>query len=74
MKHSDLIKRREQIKADYKYIFSTDQGKRVFEDLRRRCFMDNTTFVTPDPYFIAFNEGKRAVMLHIKTMVGRKEV
>lgn len=65
----EVVKKREQLKADYRATFESDSGKRVLEDLERRCFIRTTTFKDFDPTTMVFNEGKRAVLLHIKTMM-----
>lgn len=56
------------IKEDYKKVFSTEEGKRVLADLERVGFYKSTTF-TNDAIAMAFNEGNRAFLLHIKTIL-----
>jgi len=68
-KDQRVIKEREQLKGDYKATFSTASGKRVLDDLAKRCFVKTTTFREPDLNATIFNEGKRAVYLHLQTMI-----
>jgi len=58
----------EQLQRDYKAVFGTEAGKRVLEDLKRWCHVLWPSF-TGDPYETVFNEGKRAVYLHIQSML-----
>jgi hypothetical protein len=57
-----------EMKQDYVDVFSSEKGKKVLEDLKRKCFFDKPTF-SPDGMKMAFNEGKRAVVLHIMAMM-----
>lgn len=59
----------EKIKAlrnAYKRTFEGDDGEIVLGDLKKICFY-NTTTMSADPYVTAFQEGQRAVILHILT-------
>jgi len=65
---------REQLKKDYQGTFGTVEGKRVLEDLVRRSGIrrgavsaDKTQPI--DPYRVVYEEGRRAVVLHIQLMV-----
>lgn len=58
----------EQLKAAYKFVFDTDDGRRVLADLRRRCHAHTSTFsVNPNETY--FNEGQRQVVLFIEDML-----
>jgi hypothetical protein len=59
------------LKQSYNSAFSSEAGQKVLEDLEKWCYIKTTTFPfnTPDALLLAFNEGKRAVILHIKTMM-----
>lgn len=48
------------------------QGQAVLDDLARLCFVGRTTAETlpMDPLALAFNEGKRAVFLHVCEALG----
>jgi len=58
----DKSKRR---RALYKEVFNSEAGKEVLEDIIRCNFVLNTTMQDTDPLQIAFNEGRRAVVLAI---------
>lgn len=55
-------------RADYRYIFGTDEGQRVLKDLMQRTHMFGTTF-DGNPHAMAYNEGRRSVVLHIMKML-----
>jgi len=57
----------------YKQTFNTDDGKKVLEDLRLRCFSKKSTF-DKDANVTAFNEGQRQVVLHIEGFINYKSV
>ena len=56
-------------KVQYKEFFSTDDGKEILADLARRHFVHTSTFVPHDTHHSAFNEGRRAVILDIISLV-----
>jgi hypothetical protein len=56
------------LRNDYKKTFETEEGKKVLKDLESVC-MSNTTTFNKDPYIMAFQEGARAVYLHITTVM-----
>lgn len=62
------IARIKGIKEDYRKVFSTEEGKRVLADLEKIGFFKTTTF-SNDAIAMAFNEGNRAFLLHIKTIL-----
>lgn len=66
--NKDNIIRLKALREDYKKTFSTEEGKRVLKDLENTCFYNTTTF-SDKALMIAFNEGNRAVFLHIKTIL-----
>ena len=57
----------------YKQTFNTDEGKKVLEDLRLRCFSKKSTF-DKDANVTAFNEGQRQVVLHIEGFLNYKPI
>lgn len=57
-----------QLKEMYKQAFDSDAGKKVLEDLEARCNWRATSYVAGDANATAFEEGKRAVVLHIHNM------
>ena len=52
-------------RASYKETFGTDAGKDVLEDMIRSNYVLKTTMQDIDPLQMAFNEGRRAVVLAI---------
>lgn len=52
----------------YKLVFDTPEGKKVLEDLAKRCFAKNTTFSENNGQ-MAFNEGRRSIYVFILSMV-----
>jgi hypothetical protein len=60
----------EKLKHLYRQTFvETDNGERVLEDLEKRCNMHSSSYVAGDANATAFEEGKRAVILHIHNML-----
>jgi len=69
-----INKELEDLKTAYARLFDTDDGKLVWDDLRKACGQDHTSMPSgdnPNALTIAFNEGKRRVFLRIQSM--RKE-
>lgn len=58
-----------QIEQDYKAVFGSNAGKRVLEDLKAHAFWYTSTFNAESPEQTFINEGMRAAVLHIDTMV-----
>lgn len=62
----DLFQKRErQLQRDYRYLFNTEEGKRVLEDLMRRFHAMDSTLVEGDPCGTHHAEGERNVVLYI---------
>lgn len=59
----------DQLKDMYRQTFDADGGKKVLEDLEKRCNMRVSSYVAGDANATAFEEGKRAVILHIHNML-----
>lgn len=60
---------------DYQTVFCTPEGKRVLEHLKKLAHY-NMAFVPRargqvDPYEMCREEGKRAVIVHIETMLNK---
>ena len=68
-KEQNLQKYIEEIKSNYKYIFTTDEGKQVMSDLEKRCHHHTTTNVKGDSHESAYIEGQRSILLFIKAML-----
>jgi hypothetical protein len=70
MDHTKEIEKKvKQLRDDYKTVFGADQGKRVLEDISRRCHESSTTFSKDNSHETAFLEGQRSISLFIKAML-----
>jgi len=60
----------DELKDAYYRLFNTDDGKRVFGDLRKACGQDHTSVDEQNPNALqtAFREGKRRIYLRIQSM------
>jgi hypothetical protein len=67
-----MIKEIKQLKEIYKIVFGSDQGKRVMEDLEKRCHFWSTTNIKGDSHESAYMEGQRSVLLFIKSMLQKE--
>ena len=61
-----------QLVIAYKQVFNSDNGKKVLDDLEKRCSYHATTHVKGDSHESAFLEGTRSVILFIKNMLTKK--
>jgi len=61
-----------QLTIAYKQIFNSDNGKKVLEDLEKRCSYHTTTHIKGDSHESAFLEGTRSVVLFVKNMLTKK--
>jgi len=52
----------------YKRVFLTDDGKKVLQDLEKRCFMNHTTY-NDNHGQMSFSEGRRSIYIHIKNLI-----
>lgn len=63
----------EELSRVYMNLFLTDEGQLVLEDLRNRAYSKVSTvqnvFGPVDLGRTAFNEGQRALLLHIETQL-----
>ena len=62
-----------QLIKDFKFVFSSDEGKRILFDLEKRCHEFVTTHDKQSATESAFLEGQRSVLIFIKNMVNKKE-
>jgi hypothetical protein len=58
-----------KLKDMYKQTFTSEKGEKVLVDLEARCNYRATSYVAGDANATAFEEGKRAVILHIHNML-----
>ena len=68
MNNNDL----KQLTIAYKQVSESDNGKKVLEDLEKRCSYHSTTHIKGDSHESAFLEGTRSVVLFIKNMLNKK--
>ena len=61
-----------QLKADYKFIFNTEEGKRILDDLKKRCHFHSTTHVKGDSHESAFYEGQRSIVVFMENLINQK--
>ena len=71
-KQENITKYLNEVKRNYQFLFSSNEGKEVMSDLEKRCHYHSTTNVKGDSHESAYMEGQRSVLLFIKTML-RKE-
>jgi len=58
-----------KLKLMYNDLFTSEAGKQVLGDLEARCNWRTSSYVAGDANATAFEEGKRAVLLHIHNML-----
>ena len=59
----------EKLKHMYTETFSSESGIKVLRDLEARANWRASSYVAGDANATAFEEGKRAVLLHIHNMM-----
>jgi len=55
----------------YHRVFDGEEGQKVLNDLKRRCFVEVTTY-DPDPVKMAMNEGRRSIYVYITNLLNRE--
>ena len=70
--NKEVEKKLKQLKADYKFVFGSDEGNRVLDDISIRCHESSTTFSKDNSHETAFLEGQRSIALFIKAMLKSK--
>ena len=70
--NKEAEKKLKQLQSDYKITFGSDEGKRVIDDISKRCHEFNTTHVKGDSHESAFFEGQRSIMVFIKSILKSK--
>jgi hypothetical protein len=63
------VKEVEQLREMYRQTFDSDSASKVLRDLEARCNWRSSSYVAGDANATAFEEGKRAVILHIYNMM-----
>jgi len=59
----------DNIKKNYQFLFSSNEGKTVMSDLEKRCHHHTTTNIKGDSHESAYMEGQRSILLFIKAML-----
>ena len=72
MAKDEAIKVIEQMYKDYKIVFGSEEGQRVLQDLKNRCFFNSSTFVS-DRSETILREGQRSVVLYINNILQSKD-
>jgi hypothetical protein len=72
MKPTDSNKALISLIKNYKIVFNSDDGKKVIEDLEKRCHEFVTTHDKNNSHETAFLEGQRSVLIFIKSMINKK--
>ena len=71
MKPTDSNKALLSLIKNYKIVFNSDDGKKVIEDLEKRCHEFVTTHDKTNSHETAFLEGQRSVLIFIKSMINK---
>ena len=67
------MKEVEQLRDMYNQTFGSASGEKVLKDLEARCNWRASSYVAGDANATAFEEGKRAVILHIHNMITQEK-
>lgn len=65
-------KKLKQLQEDYKIVFGSEEGKRVLDDLKKRCHFYSTTHVQGDSHESAFYEGQRSIVVFMENLIKQK--
>jgi len=66
----EIEKQISENQARYQRVFDTIEGKLVLEDLRKRCFVDRTTYNDSHGQ-MSFAEGRRSIYIHITNTLNK---
>lgn len=58
-----------QLRKNYRITFDSEEGKKVLNDLEKRCHEFVTTFSKDSSHETAFLEGQRSTLIFIKAMI-----
>ena len=67
-----LDKKLAELIKGYQFIFNTDEGKRVLDDLKKRSHFYSTTHVKGDSHESAFYEGQRSLVVFMESLINHK--
>lgn len=68
----EFEKQFKELKDNYKFVFNSEEGKKVLDDLSKRCHESSTTFIKDNSHETAYLEGQRSIYLFIKAMIKSK--
>ena len=68
-RRANITKYLNEVKRNYQFLFSSNEGKEVMSDLEKRCHHHTTTNVKGDSHESAYMEGQRSILLFIKAML-----
>ena len=68
----EFEKKFKELKDNYKFVFNSEEGKKVLDDLSKRCHESSTTFIKDNSHETAYLEGQRSIYLFIKAMIKSK--
>ena len=68
-KQENITKYLNEVKRNYQFLFSSNEGKEVMSDLEKRCHHHTTTNIKGDSHESAYMEGQRSILLFIKAML-----
>ena len=71
MKQNESSNKVIELIKSYKIVFSSDEGKKVIEDLEKRCHEYVTTHDKNNSHETAFLEGQRSVLIFMKSMINK---
>ena len=71
MTQNDSCKKLIELIKSYKIVFKSDEGKKVIEDLEKRCHEFVTTHDKTNSHETAFLEGQRSVLIFMKSMINK---
>ena len=71
MTQNDSSKKLIELIKSYKIVFKSDEGKKVIEDLEKRCHEFVTTHDKTNSHETAFLEGQRSVLIFMKSMINK---
>ena len=71
MKQNDSNKALISLIKNYKIVFNSDDGKKIIEDLEKRCHEFVTTHDKNNSHETAFLEGQRSVLIFMKSMINK---
>jgi len=62
--------RRALLKAKFRIVFGTPEGREVLDEICRSCQLHKSTFVVGRPDLTAYRNGQRDVALSLLRMIG----